>query len=203
MQIDPTKIVALARIAHAANREFCLVTGDSQASPVWDETGEEMKASAIAGVRCFLDDPNMTPEQLHEEWMNGKLRDGWVHGEVKDADVKTHPCLVPYDQLSAADRFKDTLFMSILMAYLDFIYQEHSSDLNKTELDSSEFEVMQQLFNKGPIEDGDLVSKTSRDSLIERGLVFARNGFQSLTPDGLDKAIALGMDERKYASLSK
>jgi hypothetical protein len=29
-----------------------------------------------------------------------KVKDGWVYGEVKDVEAKTHPCIVPFDALS-------------------------------------------------------------------------------------------------------
>jgi hypothetical protein len=48
---------------------------------------------------------------MHENWTKDKVADGWVYGEVKDAAAKTHPCLVPYDQLPANQRFKDSLFL--------------------------------------------------------------------------------------------
>ena len=33
-------------------------------------------------------------EQLHESWCAAKVRDGWIYGDVKDAEARTHPCLV-------------------------------------------------------------------------------------------------------------
>lgn len=35
----------------------------------------------------------------HKIYMEGKLRDGWRLGSVKDEKAKTHPLLIPYDQL--------------------------------------------------------------------------------------------------------
>lgn len=37
-----------------------------------------------------------------------------VYGEVKDGEAKTHPCLVPYEQLPPAQRLKDDLFAAIV-----------------------------------------------------------------------------------------
>jgi len=52
-----------------------------------------------------------TLEQLAEAapivWMEGKLRDGWEYGELTDKKKKIHSCLVPYDQLSDADKQSD------------------------------------------------------------------------------------------------
>ena len=46
-------------------------------------------------------------EAAHIVWMEGKLRDGWKYGPVTDKEKKVHNCLVPYDQLSEADKESD------------------------------------------------------------------------------------------------
>jgi hypothetical protein len=51
-------------------------------------------------------------------WCAQKENDGWVYGPQKDAVAKTHPCLVPYEQLSADQRKKDRLFFAIVPAVL-------------------------------------------------------------------------------------
>ena len=44
-----------------------------------------------------------------------KIR-SWSYGEVKDAEAKTHPCLIPYDQLPEFQKAKDKLFVAIVDA---------------------------------------------------------------------------------------
>jgi hypothetical protein len=46
-------------------------------------------------------------EAAHKVWMKGKLRDGWKYGPVTDKGKKIHNCLVPYSQLSEADKESD------------------------------------------------------------------------------------------------
>lgn len=46
-------------------------------------------------------------EAAHEVWMEGKIRDGWKYGPVTDKALKIHNCLVPYDQLTEADKESD------------------------------------------------------------------------------------------------
>lgn len=36
----------------------------------------------------------------HDRWVSERLADGWTFAPVKDADAKTSPYLVPYDELS-------------------------------------------------------------------------------------------------------
>ena len=46
-------------------------------------------------------------EAAHKVWMEGKLRDGWKYGPVIDKENKIHSCIVPYDDLSEADKESD------------------------------------------------------------------------------------------------
>jgi hypothetical protein len=104
----------IARVCHESNRALQAVQGDPAPSPAWDEAPEWQRASAIEGVAKAI--AGATPEQLHESWVESKRADGWTYGEVKDADTKTHPCLVPYDELPEGQRVKDLVFARIVAA---------------------------------------------------------------------------------------
>lgn len=110
-----TKITNIARICHEANRAFCQSLGDnSQLS--WDEAPQWQRDSAIRGVEFRLINPHSAISTQHEAWSTDKLKDGWVYGEVKDAEKKTHPCLVPFDCLPVEQQQKDKLFAAIVLA---------------------------------------------------------------------------------------
>lgn len=55
----------------------------------------------------------------HDAWSETKFKEGWVYGEVKDAEAKTHPCLVPYDELPVEQRAKDTLFANVVFSLIN------------------------------------------------------------------------------------
>jgi hypothetical protein len=46
-------------------------------------------------------------EAAHDVWMGGKLRDGWTYAAETNKSEKKHSCLVPYNQLSDADKQSD------------------------------------------------------------------------------------------------
>lgn len=48
--------------------------------------------------------------------MKEKIEDGWVYGDEKDTEKKTHPCLVPYEELPEFQKKKDALFQAIVDA---------------------------------------------------------------------------------------
>lgn len=111
-------IEIIARVCHGANRELCAAVGDAS-QPPWDEAPEWQRKSAVEGVEYALAHPEATPEHQHEAWSAAKVADGWSHGPVKDAEKKTHPCLVPYAELPPEQRAKDALFQAVVAALKD------------------------------------------------------------------------------------
>lgn len=110
---DFIEIEDLAAACHEANRRLQLALGEPASQP-WMDCPEWFRLSVIAGVQQAL--AGATPEQLHEAWCADRVANGWVYGEQKDQEAKTHPCLVPYEQLSEADRAKDALFHAVVGA---------------------------------------------------------------------------------------
>ena len=43
----------------------------------------------------------------HEEWAAKLMAEGWTYGEVRDDVRKTHPCLVPYEELPESEKEYD------------------------------------------------------------------------------------------------
>ena len=46
-------------------------------------------------------------EHVHDVWAEGRLAEGWTYGERRDDEAKTHPGLVPYADLSEAEKDYD------------------------------------------------------------------------------------------------
>lgn len=101
----------VAEVCHNVNKAYCEGIGDFS-QPSWEYAPEWQKQSAIKGVKFHFEE-DISPAQSHENWMKEKEADGWVYGEVKDPDKKTHPCMIPYEQLPAEQRTKDYLFKAI------------------------------------------------------------------------------------------
>ncbi len=43
----------------------------------------------------------------HEVWARQRLKDGWVYGEFRDGERKTHPDLIPFEELSEEEKEYD------------------------------------------------------------------------------------------------
>ena len=46
-------------------------------------------------------------KNTHDVWSKGRINDGWSYGEKRDDERKLHPCLVPYEELSEAEKEYD------------------------------------------------------------------------------------------------
>lgn len=44
---------------------------------------------------------------VHEVWAEGRMREGWRYGPVRDDAAKLHSCLVPYEDLPDSEREYD------------------------------------------------------------------------------------------------
>lgn len=113
----PLDILETARLCHEVNRGYCEALGDTSQVP-WEDAPGWQRESAVAGVQAIINHPEMTPQQSHAQWMLQKVQDGWMYGSVKDAEKKTHPCLVPYAELPQHQRLKDVLFGAVVRAQL-------------------------------------------------------------------------------------
>lgn len=104
----------IARVCHEANRAIQIITRDPAVSPPWDDAPDWQRDSAINGVESAR--TGARPARMHELWCEEKRADGWTYGEVKDAEAKTHPCLVKYHELPEEQKAKDQLFVAIVRA---------------------------------------------------------------------------------------
>lgn len=104
----------IARTCHEANRAVCEIHGD-RSHFAWDDAPGWQKKAIINGVEFHLKG-DYTPEETHDNWMRDKEKDGWVYGKVKDAEKKTHPCLVPYNKLPPHEKAKDAMIAAIVGA---------------------------------------------------------------------------------------
>lgn len=106
---------SIARVAHEANREYCATIGDDS-QRAWEDAPTWQKDSVIAGVGFHVSNPYAGDAASHNSWLAEKANTGWVFGEVKDPEAKTHPCIVPFGELPLEQQKKDTLFRAIVHA---------------------------------------------------------------------------------------
>jgi hypothetical protein len=90
------------------------ISDDSQQP--WAQAEPWQRESAIRGVAFAVEHPEALPSTQQGAWLADKVMDGWTYGALKDTQAKTHPCMVPYEQLPVAQQRKDALFTAIVRA---------------------------------------------------------------------------------------
>lgn len=105
----------IAKVAHEVNRAYCAALGDAS-QPTWEEAPQWQRDSAKLGVELHLSGDH-GPEASHASWMTQKLADGWTYGEIKDPEAKTHPCMVPFNELPPEQQAKDHIFRGVVHAF--------------------------------------------------------------------------------------
>ncbi len=108
-------VIQIATMCHEVNKLWCEANGDfSQKN--WELAEDWQRESAVKGVQFRIDNPDAGHDAQHNSWMKEKVDQGWVYGEVKDPEAKTHPCIVPFDQLPEFQQKKDALFCAVVDA---------------------------------------------------------------------------------------
>lgn len=126
---EMSKSERIAKVHHEVSRGICLAMGDeSQVS--WEDAPEWHRDSVLAGVEMHLANPDATPAESHEAWMLQKAEDGWVLGEKKDEEAKTHPLMVPYHDLPPDQQAKDYAFKAVVAAMAS-LPEENTEELEK------------------------------------------------------------------------
>lgn len=110
----------IAEVAHEVNRAYCAAMGDMSQVP-WEFAPSWQRNSAIKGVVFHLENPDATPEQSHQEWLDLKMQEGWKHGPIKDPAKKEHPCFVPYQELPKEQKAKDYIFRQVVHSLSKFV----------------------------------------------------------------------------------
>ena len=46
-------------------------------------------------------------KNVHEVWAETRIKQGWTYGEERNDELKTHPCLIPYENLPEEEKDYD------------------------------------------------------------------------------------------------
>lgn len=114
-QPDAATRLAIARTVHEAIRAWSAAHGQKP-PPHWKQAPRWMKESTLESVDFVLANPEANDGHQHDQWMEQKKRDGWTFGAVKDEKKKTHPMMVPFEDLPEMEKRKDTLLKAVVLA---------------------------------------------------------------------------------------
>jgi hypothetical protein len=115
VQSSTENILAIAKVCHQAIKAFCEANGDFSQKD-WEQAEEWQQKSSLEAVAFRIANPGSGYDVMHISWMDEKIKAGWSYGKIKDSVAKTHPCLVPFEQLPKFQQQKDALFCVIVDA---------------------------------------------------------------------------------------
>lgn len=80
----------------------------------WSNRDEAFR-SQFLDVIDMMTGPNRKsdPEELHDDWWRKYEEMGWTYGPERDPVAKTHPDMVPFDELGWRERNKDEVFIML------------------------------------------------------------------------------------------
>lgn len=73
-------------------------------------------------------DRKSDPEELHNDWWRKYEEMGWVYGPERDPVAKTHPDMVPFNELGWRERNKDAVFVALCEMARQWIIDDDSND---------------------------------------------------------------------------
>lgn len=50
---------------------------------------------------------DMLAKNTHEVWAKNRISEGWTYGKERNDEIKTTPCLVPYEELPENEKSYD------------------------------------------------------------------------------------------------
>jgi len=90
----------------------------------WSEREDDFRTQFLEIVERQCGERRyFSPITLHESWIQAYLDNGWVYGPKRDTEKRTHPDLVPYDQLGQLERDKDEVFMALCEIARLWVYE--------------------------------------------------------------------------------
>ena len=81
----------------------------------WDERDEKFRNQFVEVIKKYFQQEKLpTPEEAHNSWWEAYKKMGWKYGEKRDPEKKTHPDMVPYDELPQDEKEKDAIFLAFV-----------------------------------------------------------------------------------------
>lgn len=81
---------------------------------IWDEREPAFQAQFCNVIDMMCSDQRKSsPEELHDDWVVAYEKMGWRFGWTRDPVAKTHPDMVPFDQLEQREQDKDAVFVAL------------------------------------------------------------------------------------------
>jgi hypothetical protein len=80
----------------------------------WPDRDEAFRTQFLGVIDMMCGpDRKSSPEELHDDWVRAYEAMGWEYGPIRNVAAKTHPDMVPSDQLEQREQDKDAVFVAL------------------------------------------------------------------------------------------
>jgi len=97
-----------------AIRERAIAVDAPVVPELWDERDEGFRTQFVEVIERQMGPMrSSSPAELHGGWVQSYIALGWTYGPERSVEAKTHPDMVPYDQLEQREQEKDEVFIAL------------------------------------------------------------------------------------------
>lgn len=68
---------------------------------------EPVDTSDVVLSKELIELTEVIAKNVHENWSESRIKEGWKYGEARSDEFKTTPCLVPYEELPEIEKEYD------------------------------------------------------------------------------------------------
>ncbi len=110
-------LIQIASVVYGAIREYRLSVEGIE-TPPWDALCLEVQNEVIHTVEAQIaaQEQALSISDRHHMWVHDRIQNGWVYGSRISNENKTHPHLLPYNDLPKSYLDRDRLIVSIIDA---------------------------------------------------------------------------------------
>src|SRR3989337_143731 len=103
-----------AEFVYNAARLAALAANAPIVPDVWDqrELAFQLQFFEVIDRQCGPERKS-SAKVLHEDWVEAYRKMGWVYGKEYSREYKTHPDMVPYEELGQLEKDKDDVFIAL------------------------------------------------------------------------------------------
>ncbi len=116
----------IAEIIHSVSSLIPRPDGSEVGS--WQDLPDTFKKNAENAVIQIMNSSSHSPEDLHNLWMKPLVNGGWSQGPY-DRENKTHPCLIPFEELPESEVLKDEIWFHMTECFRKYFQPFTQSDV--------------------------------------------------------------------------
>ena len=80
----------------------------------WSARDEAFRSQFLTVIEMMCGtNRKSSPEELHDDWVKAYEAMGWAYGPIRDREQRTHPDMVPFDELGFREQIKDAVFVAL------------------------------------------------------------------------------------------